>query len=52
MALFNLLKVPLNMFPWVLNGMMESWVSLKRMQRFMNLMECDLGQYYSTEGKS
>lgn len=31
-ALLNMLIGPLNAFPWVLNGLTEAWVSLKRVQ--------------------
>jgi len=40
--------VPLNAFPWVINGMMEAWVSLKRLQRYMNLNSVCWTQYYTT----
>lgn len=48
LALFNLLKVPLNAFPWVINGCMEAWVSLKRTQRFLDLLDFSPTSYYST----
>ncbi|XP_070569620.1 ATP-binding cassette sub-family C member 10-like [Ptychodera flava] len=51
-ALFNILVVPLNAFPWVLNGLMEAWVSLKRLQKFHELKELDLKQYYSQDPPS
>eukprot|EP01062_Namystynia_karyoxenos_P068259 TRINITY_DN6263_c1_g1_i1.p1 TRINITY_DN6263_c1_g1~~TRINITY_DN6263_c1_g1_i1.p1 ORF type:complete len:1471 (+),score=387.48 TRINITY_DN6263_c1_g1_i1:72-4415(+) len=35
MALFNMLIGPLNSFPWVLNGLVESLVSLRRVDRFL-----------------
>jgi len=28
---------PLNAFPWVLNGLTEAWVSLKRIQRLLEV---------------
>lgn len=37
MALLNMLIVPLNAFPWVLNGLTEAWVSLKRIQRMLDV---------------
>lgn len=37
MALLNMLISPLNAFPWVLNGMMEAWVSVKRIQRLLDV---------------
>ncbi|XP_074640753.1 ATP-binding cassette sub-family C member 10-like [Tubulanus polymorphus] len=48
LALFNMLMMPLNAFPWVINGLMESWVSLKRLEQFMMLEENDWKQYYNT----
>ena len=38
---------PLNAFPWVINGVVESWVSVKRLQAFIQLEELDLQQYYT-----
>ncbi|XP_078352062.1 ATP-binding cassette sub-family C member 10-like isoform X2 [Oculina patagonica] len=45
-ALFNMLISPLNAFPWVLNGLMEAWVSVKRLQAFLSLENLDLTGYY------
>lgn len=36
-ALLNMLIGPLNAFPWVLNGLMEAWVSLKRVQGLIDV---------------
>ena len=53
LALFNILISPLNAFPWVINGLMEAWVSLKRLQAFANLREQDWSKYYAQRrGKS
>ena len=38
---------PLNAFPWVLNGLIEAWVSLKRVQSFLQMEELDLSAYYT-----
>ena len=46
MALFNILISPLNAFPWVINGLMEAWVSTKRVQQFLQLEEVDWTYYY------
>lgn len=46
MALLNMLIAPLNAFPWVLNGLTEAWVSIKRIQRLLNLSDLDLDKYY------
>ena len=37
LALFNMLIGPLNAFPWVVNGLVEAWVSVKRVQQFVDL---------------
>lgn len=37
MALLNMLIGPLNAFPWVLNGLTEAWVSVKRIQRLLDV---------------
>lgn len=36
-ALLNMLIGPLNAFPWVLNGVTEAWVSIKRIQALLNV---------------
>ena len=33
LALFNVLIAPLNSFPWVINGVVEAAVSLRRLRR-------------------
>lgn len=33
LALFNVLIAPLNSFPWVVNGVIEAVVSVRRLQR-------------------
>lgn len=37
---------PLNAFPWVINGLVEAHVSLKRVQRFINIEPTPLDEYY------
>ncbi|XP_067942774.1 ATP-binding cassette sub-family C member 10-like [Watersipora subatra] len=37
LALFNMLIGPLNSFPWVINGLVEAWVSVQRVQQFVDL---------------
>ena len=34
-SLFNMLIMPLNAFPWAINGLVEAWVSIKRLERLM-----------------
>lgn len=36
-ALLNMLIGPLNAFPWVLNGLVEAYVSLKRIQSYIDV---------------
>ena len=48
-ALFSILISPLNAFPWVLNGLVEAWVSIKRVQQFLKLTELNLGEYYLSQ---
>lgn len=36
-ALLNMLIGPLNAFPWVLNGLIEAWVSVKRVQELVDV---------------
>ncbi|XP_056891799.1 ATP-binding cassette sub-family C member 10 [Takifugu flavidus] len=47
LALVGMLIVPLNSFPWVLNSILESKVSLERIQRFFKLTNRDLQSYYA-----
>ncbi|TKS68688.1 Multidrug resistance-associated protein 7 ATP-binding cassette sub-family C member 10 [Collichthys lucidus] len=47
LALVGMLIVPLNAFPWVLNGILEAKVSLERIQRFFKLTNQDLQAYYA-----
>ncbi|XP_067143928.1 LOW QUALITY PROTEIN: ATP-binding cassette sub-family C member 10 [Centruroides vittatus] len=48
LALFNILILPLNAFPWVLNGLMEAWISLTRLEKFMGTSSFDSENYYSS----
>ena len=43
-----MLIFPLNVFPWVLNGLIEAWVSLNRVNRFLILEELDWQEFYSS----
>uniref|UniRef100_A0A182RBN2 ABC-type xenobiotic transporter n=1 Tax=Anopheles funestus TaxID=62324 RepID=A0A182RBN2_ANOFN len=45
-ALLNMLIGPLNAFPWVLNGLTEAWVSLKRVQELFDLPDVNLQECY------
>ncbi|XP_054833078.1 ATP-binding cassette sub-family C member 10 isoform X2 [Eublepharis macularius] len=52
LALVGMLILPLNNFPWVLNGILEAKVSLDRIQHFLVLTDQDLDTYYSRAGPS
>ncbi|KAI6071753.1 multidrug resistance-associated protein 7 [Aix galericulata] len=47
LALVGMLILPLNSFPWVLNGTLEAKVSLDRIQRFLELEDQDLEAFYA-----
>ncbi|XP_015846686.3 ATP-binding cassette sub-family C member 10 [Peromyscus maniculatus bairdii] len=49
LALVRLLILPLNNFPWVINGLLESKVSLDRIQRFLDLPNYNPEAYYSPD---
>lgn len=36
-ALLNMLIGPLNAFPWIFNGLVEAYVSLKRVQSYLDV---------------
>ena len=38
---------PLNAFPWVINGLMEAWVSVRRVEAFLQLTDLDWSKYYT-----
>lgn len=37
---------PLNSFPWVINGLVQAYVSFKRLQEFLNLKNLNWLTYY------
>ncbi|XP_061421515.1 ATP-binding cassette sub-family C member 10 isoform X3 [Lethenteron reissneri] len=45
-ALINMLITPLNAFPWVLNGLIEARISLRRLETFLSLPEFSAETYY------
>ncbi|KAM9316906.1 ATP-binding cassette sub-family C member 10 [Gastrophryne carolinensis] len=49
LALVGMLILPLNNFPWVLNGVLEAKVSLDRVQNFLELPDQSLLTYYQTQ---
>ncbi|KAJ7404257.1 multidrug resistance-associated protein 7 isoform X4 [Willisornis vidua] len=52
LALVGMLILPLNSFPWVLNGILEAKVSLDRIQHFLELTDQDLEAYYALDSPS
>ncbi|XP_017854480.1 multidrug resistance-associated protein 7 [Drosophila busckii] len=46
-ALLYMLIGPLNAFPWVLNGLIEAWVSLNRVQQLLDVPNLDYASYYN-----
>ncbi|XP_075719658.1 ATP-binding cassette sub-family C member 10 [Rhinoderma darwinii] len=52
LALVGMLILPLNNFPWVLNGVLEAKVSLDRIQTFLDLPDQDMLRYYRAEAPS
>ncbi|KAH8376592.1 hypothetical protein KR093_000185, partial [Drosophila rubida] len=46
-ALLYMLIGPLNAFPWVLNGLVEAWVSLRRVQQLLDVPNLDYSSYYN-----
>ncbi|GAB1301114.1 ATP-binding cassette sub-family C member 10 [Apodemus speciosus] len=49
LALVRMLILPLNNFPWVINGLLESKVSLDRIQCFLDLPSFSPEAYYSPD---
>lgn len=47
LALVNILIGPLNSFPWVLNGLVEALVSIRRLEWFFGLKNMELRDAYS-----
>lgn len=41
-----MLIAPLNSFPWVINGLVQAWVSLRRLQGYLNLKNLSWYSYY------
>ncbi|XP_030784708.1 multidrug resistance-associated protein 7 isoform X4 [Rhinopithecus roxellana] len=49
LALVQMLILPLNNFPWVINGLLEAKVSLDRIQLFLDLPNHNPQAYYSPD---
>ncbi|KAH9493041.1 Multidrug resistance-associated protein 7 [Bulinus truncatus] len=49
LSLFLMLISPLNSFPWVINGLVEARVSLKRVQNFVCLEDNEPEKYYNSK---
>ncbi|XP_027169805.1 ABC transporter C family member 13 isoform X1 [Coffea eugenioides] len=43
LALFNNLISPLNSFPWVINGLIDAFISSRRLSKYLSSSECELG---------
>ncbi|XP_018335867.1 multidrug resistance-associated protein 1 isoform X1 [Agrilus planipennis] len=41
LSLFNILRFPLSMLPMMISNMVQTWVSVKRINKFMNAEELD-----------
>nr|XP_033794309.1 multidrug resistance-associated protein 7-like isoform X2 [Geotrypetes seraphini] len=52
LALIGMLVYPLNMFPWMVNQILQAKVSLDRIQQFLELSDQDLDSYYSSDAFS
>jgi ATP-binding cassette, subfamily C (CFTR/MRP), member 10 len=52
MALFNMLVTPLNNFPWVINGLLQGWVSVKRLREYLETKNFNLYSYYKLKKTS
>ena len=48
LSLINMLIFPLNAYPWVINGTMEGWVSLGRLQNLINVRVIDYQSVYQS----
>ena len=47
MAVINRLVDPLNSFAWNINGLLQAWVSVKRIEEYLQLPNIDIGEYYT-----
>jgi hypothetical protein len=45
-ALFTMLTSPLNSFPWVILGVIDASVSIKRVSKYLSLPSFDRGAYF------
>lgn len=48
LALLSMLIMPLNALPWVLNGLMETLVSMQRLEKFYFLVDFDFTKNFAT----
>ena len=47
-----MLVTPLNNFPWVINGLLQGWVSFKRLREYLYTENFDLYSYYKLKKTS
>lgn len=40
---------PLNAFPWVINGLMEAWISIDRLEKYASLPTFNMVDYYDDD---
>ncbi|KAL9250967.1 ABC transporter C family member 13-like protein [Drosera capensis] len=52
LALFNTLISPLNSFPWVINGLIDAFISSRRLSRFLGSSNCKLKQEATADSLS
>lgn len=48
LSLIDMLMMPLNIFPWMLNAVVQAKVSLDRIERFLQVPDQDVDSYYIT----
>ena len=41
-----MLVAPLNLFPWIINGLLEGWVSIKRIRGYLEAKDLNWYNYY------
>jgi ABC-type multidrug transport system fused ATPase/permease subunit len=51
-ALFTMLTGPLNAFPWVINGVVEATVSIRRVGEYLTLRHLQRDDYFASDPSS
>ncbi|KAM7257289.1 hypothetical protein ACFE04_013030 [Oxalis oulophora] len=52
LALFNSLISPLNSFPWVINGLIDAFISITRLSKFLSCSNSERGESFGSEAFS